>query len=70
MSASDELCYLTISQAANLIQQRKLSPVGLTEAHLARIERLDGELGCFITVAADAARSSARAAEREIAGGR
>jgi aspartyl-tRNA(Asn)/glutamyl-tRNA(Gln) amidotransferase subunit A len=70
MSASDELCYLTISQAANLIQQRKLSPVGLTEAHLARIERLDGELSCFITVAADAARSSARAAEREIAGGR
>ena len=57
MSASDELCYLTISQAANLIQQRKLSPVGLTEAHLARIERLDGELGCFITVAADAARA-------------
>jgi aspartyl-tRNA(Asn)/glutamyl-tRNA(Gln) amidotransferase subunit A len=70
MSASDELCYLTISQAANLIQQRELSPVGLTEAYLARIERLDGALGCFITVAADAARADARAAEREIMAGR
>jgi aspartyl-tRNA(Asn)/glutamyl-tRNA(Gln) amidotransferase subunit A len=70
MSVSDELCYLTISQATNLMQQRTLSPVELTEAHLTRIERLDGELGCFIAVAADAARASARAAEREIAAGR
>jgi aspartyl-tRNA(Asn)/glutamyl-tRNA(Gln) amidotransferase subunit A len=70
MSASDELCYLTISQAADLIQRRALSPVALTEAHLVRIERLDGDLGGVNTVAAEAARVEARAAEREIAAGR
>ncbi|MGH2617181.1 MAG: amidase [Thermomicrobiales bacterium] len=69
MSASDDLCYLTISQAASLIRRGALSPVELTQAHLDRIERLDGRLGCFITVAADAARAEARAAEREIAAG-
>jgi aspartyl-tRNA(Asn)/glutamyl-tRNA(Gln) amidotransferase subunit A len=70
MAVSDELCYLTITQAADLIQQRTVSPVELTEAHLTRIERHDGALGCYITVAADAARADARTAEREIAAGR
>jgi aspartyl-tRNA(Asn)/glutamyl-tRNA(Gln) amidotransferase subunit A len=64
---SDELCFLTVAQASRLIQARKLSPVSLTEAYLARIEALEPQLNAFITVTADLARKQARAAEREIA---
>jgi aspartyl-tRNA(Asn)/glutamyl-tRNA(Gln) amidotransferase subunit A len=70
MPVSDELCYLTIGEAARLIEGKDLSPVELTRAHLERIERLDGRLGCYITVAAESALEEARAAEREIAAGR
>lgn len=70
MAPNDPLCYLTMSDAAGLIQRRELSPIELTEAYLDHIERLDDSLGCFITVAAEAARAEVRAAEREIADGR
>src|SRR5205814_2922059 len=62
--------YLTIAEAARLIQQRELSPVELVDSRLARIEKLDGKLHSFIRVLADQARADARAAESEIAAGR
>src|SRR5207248_309493 len=62
--------YLTIAEAARLIQQREVSPVELVDSRLARIERLDGKLHSFIRVLADAARAEARAAEGEIAAGK
>src|SRR5213082_1428368 len=61
--------FLTIAEAARLIQQRELSPVELVDSRLARIEKLDGKLHSFIRVLADSARAEARAAEAEIAGG-
>jgi Asp-tRNA(Asn)/Glu-tRNA(Gln) amidotransferase A subunit family amidase len=62
--------FLTIGEAARLIQQRELSPVELVESRLQRIEKLDGKLHSFIRVLADSARAEARAAESEIAAGR
>src|SRR6266566_1283482 len=61
--------FLTIAEAAKLIQQRELSPVELVDSRLARIEKLDGRLHSFIRVLADSARAEARAAETEIAAG-
>src|SRR5437763_6684847 len=61
--------YLTIAEAAKLIETKELSPVELVDSRLARIERLDGKLHSFIRVLADSARAGARAAEAEIAGG-
>jgi aspartyl-tRNA(Asn)/glutamyl-tRNA(Gln) amidotransferase subunit A len=61
--------YLTIAEAAKLIQQRELSPVELVDSRLARIEKLDGKLHSFIRVLVDSARAEARAAESEIAAG-
>src|SRR3954454_8415294 len=61
--------YLTIAEAAKLIQQRELSPVELVDSRLARIEKFDGKLHSFIRVLADSARAEARAAETEIAAG-
>src|SRR6202166_127831 len=62
--------FLTIAEAARLIEQRELSPVELVDSRLARIARLDGKLNSFIRVLGDEARRDARAAEAEIAAGR
>lgn len=68
MTASD-LHFLGIAETAKLIQAKKLSPVDLTEAMLARIAELDTQLNAYITVTADLARAQASAAEQEIARG-
>ncbi len=62
--------FLTIAQAAKLIEARKLSPVEYVEALLARIDALDPQINAFITVTHELALTQAREAEREIAGGR
>jgi aspartyl-tRNA(Asn)/glutamyl-tRNA(Gln) amidotransferase subunit A len=62
--------FLTIAEAARLIQQRELSPVELVDSRLARIEQFDGKLNSFIRVLADQARADARAAETEIKTGK
>jgi aspartyl-tRNA(Asn)/glutamyl-tRNA(Gln) amidotransferase subunit A len=63
-------CLLTIAEAARLIAARKLSPVELTAAFLARIARLDGTLASYVTVSAERAQAEARRAEAELAAGR
>jgi aspartyl-tRNA(Asn)/glutamyl-tRNA(Gln) amidotransferase subunit A len=67
---SRPLHFLTIAQAARMIEQRELSPVELTEALLSRIDALDPQLNAFITVTAGHALSQAREAERAITAGR
>ena len=66
---TDELHFLTIAQAAELIRTRKVSPVELTQAYLDRIAALDAQLNAYITITADLALEQARQAEREIAQG-
>jgi aspartyl-tRNA(Asn)/glutamyl-tRNA(Gln) amidotransferase subunit A len=61
--------FLTIAEAARLIQRKELSPVELVESRLDRISRLDGSLNSFICVMAEEARAAAAAAEAEIAAG-
>lgn len=65
-----ELRELTIAEAARLIERRLVSPVELTEAYLAAIERLNPALNAYVTVTAERARADAAAATAEIAGGR
>jgi len=62
--------FLTIAEAARLIETKELSPVELTESRLQRIDKLDGALHSFIRVTADQARVTAKACEAEIAAGR
>ena len=64
---SSELHYLTIAEAARLIQTRKLSPVELTDALLKRTEALDPQLNAFITLTADSRVVAGKSAEEEIA---
>ncbi|HTI80542.1 MAG TPA: amidase [Acetobacteraceae bacterium] len=65
-----DLHWLTAAEATRAFATRKLSPVELMTALLARIERLDPKLHAFIRLDADAAMDAARAAEAEIVKGR
>ena len=59
-----EICYLSATELRERYTRRNLSPVEVTEAILARIERLNPRLNAFLTVTADRALDEARAAER------
>ncbi len=59
----DELIWLTALESRALIRARQLSPVELTEAVLARIERLHPALNAFCLIAHEEARAAAREAE-------
>jgi len=62
-----DLTRLTLEEASALIRTRKLSPVELTRAVLARIDALDPALNAFTTrIDADEVMHGARAAEAEI----
>ena len=56
----------SISEAAELLRQKKISPVDLAIACLDRIERLNPVLNAFITVMHESAMAQARVAEDEI----
>ena len=61
---------LSLAEAADELRGKRLSPVELTRACLARIESLDPSLNAFITVTAESALATAREAEAEIHHGR
>src|ERR1051325_5057391 len=65
-----ELTTLPLAEASELVRRRKVSPVELTRACLARIEQLNPVLNAFITITADLALAQARSAETEIQRGR
>lgn len=65
-----DLHFLSIADAARMIERRELSPVELTHAFLDRIAAIDPQLNAYLLVTADQALAQARAAEAEIMAGR
>ena len=63
---SDELCYMPAAEMAAAIREKRLSPVEVVEAVLARIEQINPRLNAYCTVTADAARAAARDAEAAV----
>ena len=63
---SDEIAYATIAELGARYRKRDLSPVEVTQALLARIEKLDPILHAFVTLTADSALAEARAAEEAL----
>jgi aspartyl-tRNA(Asn)/glutamyl-tRNA(Gln) amidotransferase subunit A len=61
-----ELFELTAAQLARRIAAHELSPVEVVRAALERIERLQPDLNCFITVCGDQAMAAAREAEQAV----
>ena len=66
----NETFFLPVTELAARIRTRQLSPVELTEGYLERLERLGPKLGAVATVMREPALREARAAEKEIRGGR
>ncbi|MEV6984964.1 amidase [Sphaerisporangium sp. NPDC051017] len=56
---------LTLAEAAWMIRNRKISPLELVEAHLARIDAFEATYQAFNTVLADAAREAAKGLGRQ-----
>jgi len=63
---SEALAYSTIRELGARYRKRELSPVEVTSALLARIEKLDPVLHSFVTLTADRAMADARAAEEAL----
>ncbi len=68
-SAATELNFLSLTEAAERIRTRSVSPVEITRTCLGRIERLDPQLRTFITVTGESALEEARQAEAAIGRG-
>lgn len=66
---SDDIASLSLVDVAAAIASRELSSVEVTRACLARIERLQPVLNCFITLEAEDALAAARAADEALARG-
>ncbi len=65
----NELCFSSAAQLAALIAKREASPVEVLDSVLARVDRLEPRLNCFVSLLREEAKAAARQAEEEIAAG-
>jgi len=70
MTDHNEICRMDAVTIAQLVRQKKLSPVEIVDAHLARMAALDPKLHAFCTPTPDLARATAKQLERDIAAGK
>src|SRR5260221_3570709 len=61
-----DLTFLSASQIAEQIRNRKISPVEVVEAHLARIQKLNPKINAFVQLDGERALAQARAAETAV----
>lgn len=70
MSASNDICRMDAVTLAKQIRLKKLSPVEVTDAVLARMEKLEPRLHAFCTPTPEIARSTAKQIEKDIMAGK
>jgi len=68
-SSDTSITAMSAGELAAAMRAKKLSPVEVAEAHLARIDELNGTYLGFVTVTAERALADARRAEAEIMAG-
>src|SRR6476661_295169 len=68
-TAANEICSMDAVTLAEKIRVKQLSPTEVTEAVLARMEKLNPVLGAFCTPSPDVARAQAKAVETDIMAG-
>jgi aspartyl-tRNA(Asn)/glutamyl-tRNA(Gln) amidotransferase subunit A len=66
---SDELCFLSLREAAHRLATGDVTAIELTDAYLDRIAAIDPQLAAYITVTAEHARAQAIRAASEIKSG-
>ena len=65
-----EICYMSAGSLSKLVENKKVSPVEIIDAHLSRIDATEPILNSFITLLADESRIAARQAEKDIQSGK
>src|SRR3954454_19277336 len=63
---SSELVWLSAAEARRMLDRKEISSVELTEAHLDRIDAIDGPIHSYLHVMADVARGQASEADARI----
>src|SRR6266849_1177391 len=63
LRSMSDLIFLSASQIADQIRTRKISPIEVVEAHLARIEKLNPKINAFVQLDAERALAHGRDAE-------
>ena len=66
---ADEAHFMSIRQATEALRARRTSAVELADAHLRRIEQLDGSIGSYLALTPELARRQAADADAALAGG-
>jgi aspartyl-tRNA(Asn)/glutamyl-tRNA(Gln) amidotransferase subunit A len=66
---SNDIAWLGAAEIADLIRDRKASALEVMQATLARAEKAQAALNCFITICADEALRDAKAADEAVARG-
>ncbi|GAA3807183.1 amidase [Sphaerisporangium flaviroseum] len=64
-----ELFYLSATEMLGLLRARQISAVELTEAHLRRIDEVNGQVNAVVTLVADQALAEARVLDDDLARG-
>lgn len=62
-----DLHHVPLVEQATAIRAKKISPLELTDLHLARIRKLNPSLNAYVSIDSEAARARARAAESVLA---
>ncbi|MGC1451171.1 MAG: amidase [Candidatus Sulfotelmatobacter sp.] len=65
-----DLTFLSAVRMAQQVREKRISPVELADAHLAKIERLNPKLNAFVHVDAERVRRDARDAEAAVTSGK
>jgi aspartyl-tRNA(Asn)/glutamyl-tRNA(Gln) amidotransferase subunit A len=66
----NDLHQLTISQAYQLLKEKKVSSVELTKATLARLSKVEDKVNACVTISEDAALEQAKEADKAISNGK
>jgi Asp-tRNA(Asn)/Glu-tRNA(Gln) amidotransferase A subunit family amidase len=69
-SSLEDLAFAPLTQIAELLRARKVSPLDLTKMYLARLKKYGPKLNCVVTLTEDLALTQASEAEREIKAGK
>ena len=69
-SSVEDLAFATLTQLAELIRTKRVSPLELTKMYLARLKRFGPKLNCVVTLTEELALEQAAAAESEIRRGK
>jgi len=63
---SSEICYMSLTDTAEAVRTKKLSPVEIMDAVLHRIEKLNPRVNAYCTLVGDSARKHAAEAETAV----